>query len=204
MRNRLKANPLVHALAALALIFAGPVIAGEGGAATIEELVEMFKGVDSFADLLPMVHPDDQPMLGSMIEMMLAFAPMSALPDEINSENEAETTALAEKLVAEVEALEAKHGLKEPPEDAPAGDTPEGMAMRTRYTFEDVDLAAFITDAEEWLMNTLGEEGAGEMMPDFSQIEDLQVDGDKASATLGGAPMEFARIDGRWYVKIEM
>ena len=55
MTSRLKANPLVHTFVALALIFAGPTIAGEGGGATIEELIENCKGKTSLADLLPMV-----------------------------------------------------------------------------------------------------------------------------------------------------
>lgn len=205
MRSLGRVNRLVHALAVLGLIFAGPAIAGDGGAATIDELIEQCSGVTSFAELLPMVHPDDQPMLGMAVQMMTAFAPMMAMPSEMNSENEAEANALVEKMSAEAEALEAKYGLKVPPEDAPSGETPEGMAMRARYTFDGVDLAAYITAAEEWLASSVGEETLkGGPVPDFSQVENIEIDGDLATATVEGRPVEFIRDEGRWYLRVQM
>ena len=47
MTIRGKANPLVHTLAVLALVLVGPVAADDGGAATIEELIEQCKGKNS-------------------------------------------------------------------------------------------------------------------------------------------------------------
>jgi len=205
MTSRWKTNSLVHTLAILALILASPAVADDGGAATIEELIEQCKGKTSLAELLPMVHPDDQPLMGFVVVMMGSFAPMMAMPNEISGDNEDEANALAEKLTAEYEALEKKHGLQEPPEDAPSGETPEGMAMRARYTFDGVDIAAFITDVEEWLMSSIGEEVlGGGLTPDFALVEELQVEGDSATARVDGKPIEFIRYDDRWYLRISM
>jgi len=202
MTSRGRTNPLVYVLAVLALILAGPAVADDGGAATIEELVEYCTGKTSLADLLPMVHPDDQPTMGFGIVMMGLFAPIMAMQDDVSPE---EQEAAVDKITAEFEALQKKHGLHELSEDAPAGDTPEGLAMRARYTFDGVDIAAFMSDAEEWLMSVIKTEALGDsLVPDFTQFDDLQVDGDSATATLGGMPVEFIRDGGRWYLRLEL
>lgn len=202
MTNRGKAHTLVCALAILALIVASPAVAGDGGGATIEELIDNCKGKASLAELLPMVHPDDRPMMGFAMSMMGAMAPMMAMQDDASAE---EQEAMAEKLMAEYEALEAKHGLKEIPEDAPTGETPEGMAMRARYAFDGVDIAAFVSDVEGWLAESVGDEAlGGGLTPDFEQIENLQIDGDGATATVEGKPIRFSRDGELWYLRIDM
>ena len=35
-------------------------------------------------------------------------------------------------------------------------------------------------------------------------LENLVIDGDRATATVGGEPGEFVRVDGRWYLELDM
>jgi len=54
-------------------------------------------------------------------------------------------------------------------------------------------------------MSSLPEEAmGGGLLPDFTQIENLEVDGDHATATIEGKPIEFTRKEGRWYLLVEM
>jgi hypothetical protein len=194
----------VVSLATLALVLAGP-LAAEDGAASVEELVEKCKGIEDMASLVPLVHPDDRPMLGFGMLMMGTMAPMMALPDVISGDNEAEAGARADELIAEFEALESKHGLRQPPDDLPSAETAEGMTERARYIFEGVDVAAFVGDVEAWLEASLGEEAMqGGFKRDFDAIENLRVEGDSATATVDGEPIEFERVDGRWYVRVDL
>ena len=201
--QRGKTHLFMCAFGVLALLLSGPANAGESGAATIEELVEYCKEMTSLSDLVPMIHPDDQATFGMGISLMGAFAPMMAIPDDATFE---EQEALGNKLGAEFEALEAKHGLREPPEDMPGADSPEGMAMRARYMFEGVDVAAFVADMEEWLKEVAGDAMSGGGMPDLSELsaDSFQVDGDVATGEMDGKPVELIRSDGRWYLKIDM
>jgi hypothetical protein len=187
---------------ALALTLTGTATADEGGAATIEELVEYCKGMTSLSDMVPMIHPDHQATFGMGISMMGAFAPLMAMPDDATAE---EQEALGNKLSAEFEALEAKHGLREPPDDMPGADSPEGMAMRARYMFEGVDVAAYVADVEEWLGEVAGD-AMGGGMPDLSEFsaDSFEVDGDTATGEMGGKPVELIRDNGRWFLKIDM
>jgi hypothetical protein len=43
------------------------------------------------------------------------------------------------------------------------------------------------------------EEGPFELQK--GELENLKIEGDKATGTVGGDPINFARIDGRWYVE---
>lgn len=202
MTHQGKKHSLLYALVGLALMLTSTANAGDGGAATIEELVEYCKGVSSLSELVPMIHPDDQPGFGFGIVLVGSFAPMMAMPEDASAE---EQEAIGNKLAAEFEALEDKHGLRTPPEDLPSAETPEGMAMRARYMFEGVDIAAFVADVEQWIGGVSGE-SLTDTMPDFAEIEigSLQIDGDTATAVMGGSPTEFIREDGRWYLRFEM
>lgn len=197
-----KVRRYLYAFVVLALVLTGSANAGESGAATIEELVEYCKGMTTLSDLVPMIHPDHQATFGMGISLMGAFAPMMAIPDDATAE---EQEALGNKLSAEYEALEAKHGLREPPEDMPGADSPEGMAMRARYIFEGVDVAAYVADVEKWLGEVAGDAMAGGV-PDLSELtaDSFQVDGDMATGEMDGKPVELIRDEGRWYLKVDM
>ena len=68
-----------------------------------------------------------------------------------------------------------------------------------------VGVLTALTSVEALMTETAGELSRETgMMPDFSDPQDLQVDGDKATATMGGRPIKFVRSDGRWYVRLEL
>jgi hypothetical protein len=140
-----------------------------------------------------------------MIAMSSAMGDMAAGMGEAMDESE-EGKANAAKAKAEAEA---KFGVWKKRYD----DTAKKHGLPTLESFEKVegdpstlltktDQVAVITDFGN-LLTSFGEEQQGEKRPTKQiegQLEGLKVDGDTAEGTLGGDPIEFVKIDGRWFI----
>jgi hypothetical protein len=114
---------------------------------------------------------------------------------------EAQVAAIA----GQFEALLERHGLDEilasdPP---PEGSGPEALEA----ALADVDQVALIADVmrfmQEAMPGTEGEEAAKSPVP-VGDLVDLVVDGDRATGKVGGEDAHFVRVDGRWYVALDV
>jgi hypothetical protein len=108
------------------------------------------------------------------------------------------------KIRASYNALMAKWKLPELPaegEPEPAGPSPEEMKQK----FESMDQGAFMTDVMAFVESIPGteeeksDEEQGPVKIGAGELTGLSIDGDRATGTLDGDPVEFVRIDGRWY-----
>jgi hypothetical protein len=119
---------------------------------------------------------------------------------------DAEALAAAQaEAAAEVEALTnryrdvlAAHGLERMMDEEPSGeaDLDEMLA--------EVDDVALVGDLMDFMASFPGseeEEDEGSMLP--TDITDFQIDGDSATAQSPEGPVEFVRIDGRWFFKAD-
>jgi hypothetical protein len=106
----------------------------------------------------------------------------------------------------ELEALLRKHGVKSPPDGSPLVNLEDKAAViaAARPMFEGVDVGALITDLQG-LMTRLGFERGNTSITANEHLEgeltDLQIDGDHATASVGGEPGKFVRVNGRWYLE---
>jgi plasmid stabilization system protein ParE len=171
-------------------------------------------------------------MMVAAAGMMVAFAQMGsemaegmaegmaeAFAEEDDAAEDAEETAEETAEAAGPEAMEAqvaaiagqfealleRHGLDEilasdPP---PEGSGPEALEA----ALADVDQVALIADVmrfmQEAMPGTEGEEAAKSPVP-VGDLEDLVVDGDRATGKVGGEDAHFVRVDGRWYVALDV
>jgi hypothetical protein len=112
--------------------------------------------------------------------------------------------AAAEK---ELDALLKKHGVKEWPQDAPPVDPKDQQAVRAvaRQMFDGVEVIALVEDLQA-LMGRLGFEGGSMKIKKIAEgdLTDLKINGDHATATVGGKPGAFVKVNGRWYMDPEL
>lgn len=104
----------------------------------------------------------------------------------------------------ELDSLLEKHGVKELPEDAPALDLNDDEAVRAaaREMFDGVDVIPLVEDLQA-LMVKLGFQGGTMKITRIAEGEltDLEMEGDRATATVGGKPGTFVKVNGRWYLE---
>jgi hypothetical protein len=106
-------------------------------------------------------------------------------------------------------AMLKKHGVRDLPVNAhPVDlDDEESVLAAARYMFTGVDVVALIEELQSF-MSELGFGGGHSGVKttaglDDAELEDLKIEGDRATATVGGEPGTFIRINGRWYLEPE-
>lgn len=100
------------------------------------------------------------------------------------------------------DALVAKYGLPAmPKEGEPEKPAPSKEEMEK--LFANLDQGAFLNDALAVMKAMPGEHKSesGPVQIPEGGLENLKIEGDKATGTVGGDAFTFARIDGRWYVE---
>ena len=134
-------------------------------------------------------------LYGFGMVMAGSFAPMTYMNDE----------AKAEAATKEWDAVLAKHKIDMKPDDAPPSQNPNEIKMRARALFKNTDLKAFVTDAAAFVKKHSGKQDKGEATPDLTgALTDVKVDGDNATAKIDGKEQKFSKVDGRWYIRLEM
>ena len=148
-------------------------------------------------------------MGGAMAEGMGAMAGGTGNQptDEDKKKMEEQTAKMKEelgKMSESYNSIMARHGLPTlPKEGEPEPAEPSKEALDK--TFASIDHGAFITDVMGLLESMPGEKsGSAEEGPfELPQgaLENLKIEGDKASGSIGGDPVTFVKIDGRWYLE---
>lgn len=161
-----------------------PVITAADGAASVEAVIKQMQTAalaGKGAQVLSVIHPTDRPTYGQGVAMGLAFLPMASM----------DNPAAGEKIQKELDAFFAKYQIKPPFMRDPA------------ELFQGVDLPAFISGAMAF-MKSHAKKGDPSTLPVPSgRPEDVKITGDEAVATMGGKEVKFARISGRWFIRLE-
>ncbi len=199
-------------------VFAADAPGGESPQAVVERISSAAERGD-FADLAACMDPDSRAEMAEGLvmatTMMIAFAGfggamagemaegMAEAFDEEGAEIDAEAEAAQDAAAAEVEALTqsyrqvlAKHGLEKMMDEDPSGE--EDFAS----LLAGVDQAALIGDLMVFMQSFPGAEDSGDSpTPLASDVTDYEIHGDHATARSPEGPMEFVKIDGRWFLK---
>jgi hypothetical protein len=225
-RTLLRTRGLIPVLSILLLLpLPGPAWAGEPpGADSPQELVDRMVAAaeaGDFAEMAACMAPEARAemavMMVAMAGMMVAFMDMGAgmagdmaeafSDEDMTAEQKAEAEAAqleaAEKTAAvqaRYEGILRQHGLDDLMSEEEGG--PEGEADPQKM-LEGVDEIALLGDLMGFL-DEIGdeEEGApaeGSPFEISDQVGEIDIQGDRATATAGDDVLEFVRIDGRWY-----
>ena len=163
-----------------------PVVGANEGAASVEAVVKQLQtatAAGKAAQLLSVIYPTDRPTYGQAVAMSMAFLPMASM----------DAPAEGEKVQKELDAFFEKHKVKAPFMRDPA------------ELFQGVDLTAFVSDAMAFVKSHAkkGDKDAGTLPVPSGRPEDVKITGDSAVATLSGKEIKFARISGRWFIRLE-
>jgi hypothetical protein len=161
-----------------------PVITAGDGAASVEAVVTQMQTAAKAgkgAQLLAVIYPTDRQTYGQGVLMAMAFLPMSAM----------DNAAASEKLQKELDTFFAKHKLKPP------------FMREPDELFKGVDLPAFISESMLFLKSH-AKKGEDPALPiPTGKAEDVKITGDEATAMLNGKDAKFARISGKWFIRLE-
>jgi hypothetical protein len=165
------------------------VLAGDEGAASPQAVAKALQEAgknDDFRKIVPLIHPDDRPMMAMV--MLLAGGMAAAFSED------------AESTQKEFQAILAKHGLGQLSE-LPEPEGKEAAQTAATKLFKNVDLLALIPDLFDFMNKHMKQPKKEVIEP--GEIKDLQVEGDSATALAGDEKVRFGRVGDRWYVRME-
>lgn len=149
-------------------------------------------------------------MGGAMMEGMTGMAEgmggtVSAEDKKKADEQAAKTQEQLAKLHDGYNSTMKKYGLPALPKEGepePAAPSKEEMDK----VFGNIDHGAFVADVLALLESMPGEKTASDSPFEIKEgaLENLKIEGDKATGSVAGEAMNFARIDGRWYLDADM
>jgi|JI10StandDraft_1071094.scaffolds.fasta_scaffold634841_1 hypothetical protein len=224
-------KPATEGAAGTAAASAAPAAAGEKklpGAETPEALVERMKAgaiKEDFAEIAACLTPKNRTEMAMAMymgaTMMVAFADMgvemggamaeglsgmageaSAEAKQKAEEQKAKAKEEVGKLKTAYNSLVTKYGLPAMPKEGEP-EKPEPTQEEIEKLFANIDQGAFLNDALAVMKAMPGEhkDESGPVKVPEGGLENLKIEGDRATGTVGSDPFTFVRIDGRWYVE---
>jgi len=163
-----------------------PVIGAGDGAASVEAVVKQLQTAATAgkgAQMLAVIYPHDRATYGQGVAMALAFLPMASMSNEKQ----------AAQVQKELDAFFDQHQLKPP------------FAREPEDLFKGIDLAAFVSDAMTFLKSHAKKgDKPGDVLPVPSgRPENIRIEGDSAVAALNGKDVNFTKVSGRWFIRLE-
>ena len=133
-------------------------------------------------EFLAVIYPDDRGTFGQGLAMGLTFSVLAHMNDE----------KAAEKAQKEIDALFKKYKVKTPLNKEPS------------VIFKDTDMPAFVGEGMVYLKNHAPKGQNGEdMLPiPKGKAQDVKMDGDSATASVGGKDIKFARVNNKWFIRL--
>lgn len=221
-------KPAGNAPATDAAAAAAPAEKKLPGAETPEALVERMKAgaaKEDFAEIAACLTPKNRTEMAMAMymgaTMMVAFADMGAEmggamaegmsgmagePSAEDKKKAEEQKAKAKEEVGKLKtaynALVTKYGLPAMPKEGEA-EKPQPTQEEIEKLFAGIDQGAFLNDALAVMKAMPGEhkDESGPVKIPEGGLENLKIEGDKATGTVGPDPFSFVKIDGRWYVE---
>ena len=208
-----KSNRIFPSVTMVAVLICGMGVpswaAPERGGATPEEVFNRFNAgteAQNWEEIAACLSPDGLAEMNAMMVvmggMMVAFANMGEEMAETMGDPEQAQSAASEVsgLEKKFEELLVRHGIDaKAMEEVPVEGDELPEAFQSPAFF--ADIMGFIDELPD------DKEGGASESP-FSgpkgPLENLVIDGDRATATVGGEPGEFVRVDGRWYLDFNM
>lgn len=198
------------------------------GAESPEALVERMKAgaaKEDFAEIAACLTPKNRTEMAMAMymgaTMMVAFADMgvemggamadgmagmagepSAEDKKKAEEQKAKAKEEVGKLKTAYNALVTKYGLPAMPKEGEP-EKPEPTQEEIEKLFANLDQGAFLNDALAVMKAMPGEhkDESGPVQIPEGGLENLKIEGDRATGTVGADPFTFVKIDGRWYVE---
>ena len=163
-----------------------PAVSAGEGAESVEAVVKQLQSAAAAgkgAQVLSVIYPTERGDYAQGVAVALAFLPMASMDDQ----------KAADALEKELDAFFAKHNVKPPFNKEPA------------ELFKGVDLNAFVSDSFAFIKSHAKKgDNPNDMLPVPSgKAEDVKVNGDTATATLGGKDVNFSKISGRWFIRLK-
>ncbi len=204
-----------------------PAAKAQPGAETPAALIERMKAgaaKEDFGEIAACLSPKNRKEMAMAMymgaTMMVAFANMGVEmgsgmaegmanlggePSAADKQKAADAKAKAQKEIAGLQtaydALMKKYGLPAMPK-AGEPEKPEPTKEEIEKLFANIDLGAFLNDTMAVMKAMPGEHKSesGPVKIPPGGLENLKIEGDKASGTVGGDAFTFVKVDGRWYV----
>lgn len=163
-----------------------PVVSATEGAASVEAVIKQMQTsalAGKGAQVLSVIYPTERAAFGQGMAMVLAFLPMASM----------DNPKAGEAVQKDLDALFNKHKLKPPFSREPAD------------LFKDVDLPAFVSEGMLFLKSHAkkGDDPAAMLPVPSGRPENVKITGDTAVASLSGKDVKFAKISGRWFIRLE-
>ena len=157
----------------------------DDGAASIDAVLSQMQSAGPAGkgkEFLAVIYPDDRGTFGQGLAMGLTFSVLAHMNDE----------KAAEKSQKEIDALFKKYKVKTPLNKEPS------------VIFKDTDMAAFVGEGMTYLKNHVpkGQSGADALPIPKGKAENVKMDGDSATANVGGKDIKFARINNKWFIRL--
>jgi len=157
----------------------------DDGAASIDAVLSQMQSAGPAGkgkEFLAVIYPDDRGTFGQGLAMGLTFSVLAHMNDE----------KAAEKAQKEIDALFKKYKVKTPLNKEPS------------VIFKDTDLPAFVSEGLIYLKNHVpqGQSAADALPIPKGKAEGVKMDGDSATASVGGKDIKFARINNKWFIRL--
>jgi hypothetical protein len=161
-----------------------PVITAADGAASVEAVVKQMQTAalaGKGAQVLSVIYPTDRATYGQGVAMALAFLPMASM----------DNPTAGEQVQKDLDAFFAKAQVKPP------------FMRDADELFKGVDLPAFISGAMVFLKSHAKKGDPSSLPVPPGKPEDVKITGDEAVAMMGGKEVKFARISGKWFIRLQ-
>jgi hypothetical protein len=163
-----------------------PAITAGEGADSVEAVVKQLQTAGLAAkggQVLSVIYPTERTTFAQGITMAMAFMPMGLM----------DKPAEGEALQKELDAFFNKHSLKPP------------FAREADDLFKGVDVNQYVSDALAFMKSKVkkGEDPMDSLPLPKGKVTDVKIAGDKATGTMNGKEINFAKISNRWFIKLE-
>ena len=163
-----------------------PAISATEGAESPDAVVKQLQTAGLAAkggQVLSVIYPTERTTFAQGITMAMAFMPMGLM----------DKPAQGEALQKEIDAFFNKHQLKPP------------FAREADDLFKGLDVNQYVSDALAFMKSHTkkGEDPMDSLPLPKGKPADVKITADKAVATLNGKEINFSRISGRWFIRLQ-
>jgi hypothetical protein len=163
-----------------------PAISATEGAESPEAVVKQLQTAAlaaKGAQVLSVIYPTERTTFAQGVTMAMAFMPMGLM----------DKPAEGEALQKELDTFFNKHQVKPP------------FAREADDLFKGIDLNAYVSDVLAFMKSHVkkGENPADSLPVPKGKAADVKITADKAVATLSGKEINFSRISGRWFIRLQ-